>query len=105
MGIVSDRKMIYEEKIAELQRQFAEEPMDTDQGNNITAVQSEVPRNQMLIKEEIQKLKRFENIKRKQNYLPFILESLKTLAEHEQLIPLVDKAKEDQNAKKAQKTR
>ncbi|KAB0402611.1 hypothetical protein E2I00_009652, partial [Balaenoptera physalus] len=82
MAIVSDRKMIYEQKIEELQRQLAEEePMDTDQGNNmLSAIQSEVAKNQMLIEEE-------------------------TLAEHQQLIPLVEKAKEKQNAKKAQETK
>ncbi|XP_017747077.1 PREDICTED: ubiquitin carboxyl-terminal hydrolase isozyme L5 isoform X3 [Rhinopithecus bieti] len=59
MAIVSDRKMIYEQKIAELQRQLAEEePMDTDQGNSmLSAIQSEVAKNQMLIEEEVQKLK------------------------------------------------
>lgn len=95
MAIVSDRKMIYEQKIAELQRQLAEEePMDTDQGSTVlSAIQSEVARNQMLIEEEVQKLKRYkiENIRRKHNYLPFIMELLKTLAEHQQLIPLVEK--------------
>ncbi|XP_031240194.1 ubiquitin carboxyl-terminal hydrolase isozyme L5 isoform X4 [Mastomys coucha] len=109
MAIVSDRKMIYEQKIAELQRQLAEEePMDTDQGSTVlSAIQSEVARNQMLIEEEVQKLKRYkiENIRRKHNYLPFIMELLKTLAEHQQLIPLVEKAKEKQNAKKAQETK
>ncbi|XP_030791398.1 ubiquitin carboxyl-terminal hydrolase isozyme L5 isoform X12 [Rhinopithecus roxellana] len=96
MAIVSDRKMIYEQKIAELQRQLAEEPMDTDQGNSmLSAIQSEVAKNQMLIEEEVQKLKRYkiENIRRKHNYLPFIMELLKTLAEHQQLIPLVEKGK------------
>ncbi|KAJ8796143.1 hypothetical protein J1605_002272 [Eschrichtius robustus] len=64
MAIVSDRKMIYEQKIAELQRQLAEEePMDTDQGNNmLSAIQSEVAKNQMLIEEEVQKLKRYKAV-------------------------------------------
>ncbi|KAL7984824.1 hypothetical protein Chor_003394 [Crotalus horridus] len=109
MAIVSDRKMIYEQKIAGLQRQLAEEePMDTDQsGNILSSVQSEVAKYQMLIEEENQKLKRYkiENIRRKHNYLPFIMELLKTLAEHQQLIPLVEKAKEKQNAKKAQEAK
>ncbi|XP_025063219.1 ubiquitin carboxyl-terminal hydrolase isozyme L5 isoform X3 [Alligator sinensis] len=109
MAIVSDRKMIYEQKIAELQRQLAEEePMDTDQSSNmLSSIQSEVAKYQMLIDEENQKLKRYkiENIRRKHNYLPFIMELLKTLAEHQQLIPLVEKAKEKQNAKKAQEAK
>lgn len=39
---VSDRKMIHEQKIAELPRQLAEEPLVTDQGNILSAIQSEV---------------------------------------------------------------
>ncbi|XP_042696640.1 ubiquitin carboxyl-terminal hydrolase isozyme L5 isoform X2 [Chrysemys picta bellii] len=109
MAIVSDRKMIYEQKIVELQQQLSEEePMDTDQsGNMLSSIQSEVAKYQMLIEEENQKLKRYkiENIRRKHNYLPFIMELLKTLAEHQQLIPLVEKAKEKQNAKKAQEAK
>ncbi|XP_067391305.1 ubiquitin carboxyl-terminal hydrolase isozyme L5 isoform X3 [Emydura macquarii macquarii] len=109
MAIVSDRKMIYEQKIAELQQQLSEEePMDTDQsGNMLSSIQSEVAKYQLLMEEENQKLKRYkiENIRRKHNYLPFIMELLKTLAEHQQLIPLVEKAKEKQNAKKAQEAK
>ncbi|XP_072430015.1 ubiquitin carboxyl-terminal hydrolase isozyme L5 isoform X3 [Chiloscyllium punctatum] len=109
MAIVSDRKMIYERKIKDLQRQLSEEePMDTDQSNSvINSIQSEVAKYQMLIEEENQKLKRYkiENVRRKHNYLPFIMELLKTLAEHQQLIPLVEKAKEKQNAKKAQEAK
>uniref|UniRef100_A0A8C0ZJH8 Ubiquitin carboxyl-terminal hydrolase n=1 Tax=Cyanistes caeruleus TaxID=156563 RepID=A0A8C0ZJH8_CYACU len=85
-----------------------EEPMDTDQSSNmLSSLQSEVAKYQMLIEEENQKLKRYkiENIRRKHNYLPFIMELLKTLAEHQQLIPLVEKAKEKQNAKKAQEAK
>uniref|UniRef100_A0A8C6QVH2 Ubiquitin carboxyl-terminal hydrolase n=1 Tax=Nannospalax galili TaxID=1026970 RepID=A0A8C6QVH2_NANGA len=109
MAIVSDRKMIKKQMtLAE------EEPMDTDQGSSVLSdIQSEVARNQMLIEEEVQKLKRYktENIRRKQNYLPLIMELLKTLAEHQQLIPLVENilqeymAKEKQNTKKAQETK
>ncbi|TFK14662.1 rap guanine nucleotide exchange factor 4-like [Platysternon megacephalum] len=62
MAIVSDRKMIYEQKIAELQQQLSEEePMDTDQsGNMLSSIQSEVAKYQMLIEEENQKLKRYK---------------------------------------------
>uniref|UniRef100_A0A8D0EK73 Ubiquitin carboxyl-terminal hydrolase n=1 Tax=Strix occidentalis caurina TaxID=311401 RepID=A0A8D0EK73_STROC len=82
---------------------FKEEPMDTDQSNMLSSIQSEVAKYQMLIEEENQKLKRYkiENIRRKHNYLPFIMELLKTLAEHQQLIPLVEKVKSHFNEKRA----
>uniref|UniRef100_A0A671SR61 Ubiquitin carboxyl-terminal hydrolase n=1 Tax=Sinocyclocheilus anshuiensis TaxID=1608454 RepID=A0A671SR61_9TELE len=109
MAIVSDRKMIYEKKIVELQAQLTEEePMDTDQsGNHVSSIQSEIAKYQLQIEEENQKLKRYkiENIRRKHNYLPFIMELLKTLAEYQQLIPLVEKAKEKQSAKKIQEAK
>ncbi|XP_061095109.1 ubiquitin carboxyl-terminal hydrolase isozyme L5 isoform X2 [Conger conger] len=109
MAIVSDRKMIYERKIAQLQAQLTEEePMDTDQSSNLlSSIQSEIAKYQLLIDEENQKLKRYkiENIRRKHNYLPFIMELLKTLAEYQQLIPLVEKAKEKQSAKKVQEAK
>ncbi|KAM8930695.1 ubiquitin carboxyl-terminal hydrolase isozyme L5 [Pelodytes ibericus] len=95
MAIVSDRKRIYEQKIVALQKQLTEEePMDTDQSSSLlSSIQSEVAKYQLFIEEENQKMKRYkiENIRRKHNYLPFIMELLKTLAEHQQLIPLVEK--------------
>uniref|UniRef100_A0A8P4KA95 Ubiquitin carboxyl-terminal hydrolase n=1 Tax=Dicentrarchus labrax TaxID=13489 RepID=A0A8P4KA95_DICLA len=71
-----------------------DEPMDTDQSSTfLSSIQSEIAKYQLLIEEENQKLKRYkiENIRRKHNYLPFIMELLKTLAEYQQLIPLVEK--------------
>ncbi|XP_063283020.1 ubiquitin carboxyl-terminal hydrolase isozyme L5 [Pelobates fuscus] len=109
MAIVSDRKKIYEQKIVELQRQLAEEePMDTDQNSSLLgSIQSEVAKYRLLIAEENQKMNRYkiENIRRKHNYLPFIMELLKTLAEHQQLIPLVEKAKEKHSARKVQEAK
>uniref|UniRef100_A0A8C6LLA5 Ubiquitin carboxyl-terminal hydrolase n=1 Tax=Nothobranchius furzeri TaxID=105023 RepID=A0A8C6LLA5_NOTFU len=95
--------------LVELQTQLTEdEPMDTDQSSTfLSSIQSEIAKYQLLIEEENQKLKRYkiENIRRKHNYLPFIMELLKTLAEYQQLIPLVEKAKEKQSAKKAQEAK
>uniref|UniRef100_A0A665T433 Ubiquitin carboxyl-terminal hydrolase n=1 Tax=Echeneis naucrates TaxID=173247 RepID=A0A665T433_ECHNA len=85
-----------------------DEPMDTDQNSTfLSSIQSEIAKYQLLIEEENQKLKRYkiENIRRKHNYLPFIMELLKTLAEYQQLIPLVEKAKEKQSGKKAQEAK
>lgn len=63
--------------------------METD------SLQSEVSRLRMLIEEEENKTKRYqmENIRRKHNYLPLIVELLKILAKEGQLLPLYEKAK------------
>lgn len=38
--------------------------MDTDQGSMLSAIQSELAKNQMLIEEEMQKLKRYKVFKK-----------------------------------------
>ncbi|KAM5148876.1 ubiquitin carboxyl-terminal hydrolase isozyme L5 [Mantella aurantiaca] len=99
MAIVSDRKKIYENKIGDFQKQLAEvQPMEMDHCSFVSSIKSEIAKYELLLEEENQKTKRYkiENIRRKHNYLPFIMELLKTLAEHQQLIPLVEKAKEKQ---------
>lgn len=89
---MSDRKMIHEQKVTRLQRQLAEDSVDTDQDNKMLKLFSQklpkircLPKNQMLT-EGVQKLKRYktETIRRKFNYLPFIMELFKTLAEYQQ---------------------
>lgn len=64
--------------------------METD------AQQSEIARLRLLIEEEDVKIKSYqiENIRRKHNYLPLIVEILKILAKEGQLLPLYEKAKE-----------
>lgn len=72
-----------------LQKQMEESGMETDDA------QSEITRLKMLIEEEEAKIKRYqiENIRRKHNYLPLIVELLKMLAADGQLMPLYEKAK------------
>ena len=63
--------------------------METD------SYQSEVARLRILLEEEENKMKlyKLENIRRKHNYLPLIVEILKILAKEGQLLPLYEKAK------------
>jgi ubiquitin carboxyl-terminal hydrolase L5 len=90
MAIVSDRKMTYEKKITLIQKQMEESGMETDNQ------QTEISRLRLLIEEEELKNKQYqmENIRRKHNYLPLIVEILKILAKEGQLLPLYEKAKE-----------
>ena len=48
----------------------------------------------MMEEEELRKKWHKENVRRRHNYLPFIVELLKQLASDEQLIPVYEKAKE-----------
>lgn len=89
MAICSDRQMIYQRQIDQL-LQSAEDDMDTD------TKQNEIARLRMLIEDEVAKRKRYkvENIRRKHNYLPLIVELLKILAQNGELLPLYEKAKQ-----------
>ncbi|XP_065217127.1 ubiquitin carboxyl-terminal hydrolase isozyme L5 [Planococcus citri] len=95
MAIVSDRKAKFEKRIQEINQEMQENGMETD------AQQSEIAKLHMLIEEEENKMKRYktENIRRKHNYLPLIVEILKILANEKELIPLYEKAKTKSAAK------
>lgn len=99
MAIVSDRKMTYKKQICNIQKQMEESGMETD------VQQGEVARLKMLIEEEDNKRAqyRIENIRRKHNYLPLIVEILKILAKEGKLLPLYEKAKQRTMKKQKQK--
>lgn len=92
MAIVSDRQMIYQRQIEKLST-VGENDMETDDDKHR---QSEIARLKALIEDEVAKKKRYkiENIRRKHNYLPFIVELLKMLGEQGQLTPIYEKAKQ-----------
>ncbi|XP_067686534.1 ubiquitin carboxyl-terminal hydrolase isozyme L5-like [Haliotis asinina] len=99
MAVVSDKKMMYEKKLKELSNKMESGGMVTDD------IQSELTQLTVLIQEEEMKMKRYkvENIRRRHNYLPFIMELLKILAKEEKLLPLVEQAKATAAKKREEK--
>lgn len=98
MALVSDRQLIYQK---EIDRLSASDAMDSDDRD------IEIARLRSLIDDEIAKKKRYkvENIRRKHNYLPFIMELLKMLGEQGQLTPLYEKAKQRAAERENSKTK
>ncbi|XP_011195803.1 ubiquitin carboxyl-terminal hydrolase isozyme L5 [Zeugodacus cucurbitae] len=90
MALVSDRLKIYQQKIDKL-ISTADDAMDTDEDR-----QTEIAKLRSKMEYEVDKRKRYkiENIRRKHNYLPFIVELLKMLGEQGQLMPIYEKAKQ-----------
>jgi len=91
MGVVTDHKMKYQRRLAELEQ--LEVPTD-DQvvemcnlRDNITVEDSKIEQ------------ARRENIRRRHNYMPFIVELLKILAKEGRLVPLVEEAQKKASAK------
>lgn len=90
MAIVSDKKASYERRIDEILKEIEQTGMETD------AQLAEISKLRNLIEEEENKTKRYqiENIRRKHNYLPLIVEILKILAKERKLVPLYEEAKQ-----------
>ncbi|CAL4064601.1 unnamed protein product, partial [Meganyctiphanes norvegica] len=90
MALVSDRKMVIERSIAQLQKEIEESSMDT------STQAEEMVHLRARLEEEENKRKRWEveNIRRKHNYLPLIVNMLKILAEEGKLMPIYQAAKE-----------
>lgn len=99
MAIVSNRKMIYERQLDELLNESQMLSMESDE------LENEIPRLRMLIEFEDVKQARYEQemARRKHNYIPFIIELLKILAEERKLMPLYERAKERASEKSAKK--
>ncbi|XP_050539821.1 ubiquitin carboxyl-terminal hydrolase isozyme L5 [Daktulosphaira vitifoliae] len=95
MAVVSDRKLILEQRLIALQTEDLDEETKMAEENNI----------RMQIADEEDKMKRYriENARRKHNYLPLIVEILKLLAKDGKLVPLYERAKAKTIEKEKQK--
>jgi ubiquitin carboxyl-terminal hydrolase L5 len=89
MAVVSDRKMIFERQLKELEAK-SKGSMETDQA----LLEMNDLRERIHEEELKQERYRVENIRRKHNYLPLIVEILKALGQEGKLVELVEKAKE-----------
>jgi len=100
MAIITDRKMMYQQRLDELNAQLNSSGMEVEE------TQSEINKIHDLIALEEQKQKRYkiENIRRKHNYIPLIMELLKILAEEGKLVNLITAAKQKvEERKKSEK--
>jgi len=97
MAIVGDRQQMCKSEIDKLNQK----KLKMLQQNNNTETHEtkqlveEIVKYQTLLAQEEEKMNRYqlENIRRRHNYLPFIMELLKTLAKKGELVALAEKAK------------
>jgi ubiquitin carboxyl-terminal hydrolase L5 len=98
MAIIKNRQDVYTAELKELEkrlRQILEKKVEATD-SEIAEVTSTIQTvgEKLIVEEEKFKKWKTENVRRKHNYIPFLFNLLKALAEKKQLKPLVEKARQ-----------
>ncbi|TKR80120.1 hypothetical protein L596_014246 [Steinernema carpocapsae] len=91
MGVITDKKMKFQRRLAELE--------SLEAPNDEQVVEMCSLRDSITEEEKKDELAKRENVRRRHNYMPFIVELLKILAKEDRLVPLVEEAQKNAAAK------
>jgi ubiquitin carboxyl-terminal hydrolase L5 len=115
MAIIKNRKDVYSAELEELEKRREEILQEMNKApaaaeslnSSLTEVVSaiETVRERIIMEEEKLRKWKAENVRRKHNYIPFLFNLLKTLAEKQQLKPLVEKARQQHKSPSPSTTR
>ncbi|XP_065830119.1 ubiquitin carboxyl-terminal hydrolase isozyme L5-like [Oscarella lobularis] len=114
MAIVSDQRMLYAKLAQKLEEDKAkilqdlevmakgEDPRCAELRKSLERIEEQISGAKLKLEAEAEKVQRYqiENIRRKHNYVPLIMELLKILAQKKELVPLMKKSIEKVKSKR-----